>query len=1147
MKTIIKIFSGAIIIFIALVIAGVVFSYRHQERLEEIFTEYINASFDNRIHIERFHLSYIRNFPKAGLTISNISVSDENNEILRIGTLRILFDLRQFLNDSIKINRIILSDGFLHSIIDENGMKPVLKFSNKKDAQNPENNIHLKAPDLEIINLNLALINQYKKNETYISLRESLFKLRIENEIISLSGDIKAQLDSMKSNNAALFKEVEAIGEGLVLKMDLKNGLTSLEEGVLRSNTLTIIPRATFQKQGDGNYVILKVGSKGNLGDHLKIFNLPLIDGLEQLNEDAFIEVSYNQEGFVNSITRPYNQLKFDIRKADISIPELPYPIRNLHITGNYNNGEERIPESNNLIIDTISFDIEDSYLRARLHLSQMKDPKINGHLISEIHLDHIIDNDKLSASGTVRADMYVDGKISELKKIHLQGGTQAEGSILLESVSILFKKEDYRLFIPKGRLSLNNHLVQLHKINGSFAGISFRLHGKLNNVDQYILKEHDLLSGSIYLESDAIDLKKFSSGRKTSPAKKGTFNLSDMDLNLRLTAKALKGDFGSLDNVLLSGNISKDRILLDTLQLNYQEGMLYSHASALYYEGKLDSLQGYIRGNFKTIDFDQLLISRDKEKSAIKNNKDNKDSPNNLLPKNIDLDVHLTMGHGLYKSERFSNLILNAEVLNDEIKLRNFSTDFNRGQINVNGDLKFNEFGIWYVQAEAQADFPFLSIGELLDDFKKDTPSSQETEPTVWPEIIDIQMILQVDSLEYGHHVFPHFRTGIVLNKDELDIDHFTIEIPGGQGKIDLEIQDYLLDKPVISGVLQLDFDTVTVNSIYEMLGDISTNKKHKTHRIPHLIPENINLDIEIFADQIWYKNLDIDNIIFSNSITNGVFTINRLQCKVGGGDINTSGLMVQNEDLSIEGHIYSAGKKIHIESVLKALLQDTLSDNSYGNVHGYLTYDAEGLFKIDSTFNLVTDQNLFYSEILIQDGHIVNNPQIENTLSFIGHKSRENILINESDFKIYVNGNNIFIEDVLVNNSISNMDLFGKIYRYDSALNLNFRVSLTDLFFRSKQKRYLETREGQIRLFKDLSLYIELDGSLKDHKIKINPRKRHSIIQKELGREIQEIQVKYRERMNELYIRAEPKPKVEVISFNGPLDQVTIDSISL
>ena len=389
------------------------------------------------------------------------------------------------------------------------------------------------------------------------------------------------------------------------------------------------------------------------------------------------------------------------------------------------------------------------------------------------------------------------------------------------------------------------------------------------------------------------------------------------------------------------------------------------------------------------------------------------------------------------------------------------------------------------------------------------------------------INIGIEIDSLLYGTKMFNDIHTELIISRKEIDIKDFSIDLNEGVGQIDLKMVDYLKHEPRITGNIDLAIDSANVQTIYETISGFSTNEKHSKEQIAHTIPNNIDVDIKLSARYLQYQSLILENLHLSSSISDGILSINDINFNTSGGHVEFSGLCLQNVDKTMNGHFYSTGTKLSIDPLINSFSNTDLSDGSHGNIEGLVSYEAEGLFQMDSLLYLVNDQNLFYADIVIEEGKIINNPQLDNTLSFIGHKAKDSILIKNSEFQIFINGTEIIIQDILVNNSISDMNIFGRYYQYDSAINLNFRVSLMDLFFRTKKKRYVDTEQGKIRLFKDLSLFIELDNSSPKHQIKIHPKRKHRLRRKDLAKEIAEIITKYRTRLNKLYLEAEPKLK--------------------
>ena len=1097
----------------------VIYSFKHQDSIEDTIVDYINSSFDNSVHIEEFHLTYLNNFPDARLKLTHVVLSDDTTELINIGSIQVLFNLWDFIDDSIKINSIIIDDAVVNNRIDMDGNKPRLKLNDRKAVKNKMNfPVNIYSPDLELNNVKLCLTNDYKNNQTYATINRSLFNLDIDQHLIKISGDLKGQLDSLKSGGITLFSDKKVIGRDIVLNINTEENHIYLENGFLVSNTLILHPTISFRKQGNGNEVKLRIESQGNFDDHLSLFNLPENISLYQLNKDAEIKISYNQDGFVNPTTRPFNQLIFEIKNADIKSPALPYPVRNLHIIGNYNNGDMHGPETNNLIVDALNFKVEESFVDAQLIISNFIDPIVKGHFISEIDLDHILHDDIINASGKINIDLFFDGKISELQELHLNNKQHAYGKILVDSVDILFKKSKQHIRIPTAKISLDNHYIRIEDLKGEIMDSNIEIQAELNNLDQFILGRKTGLSGNINITSDYFNLSSLNTANDTIKDNENKVRRPNVNLDLNIEAKKIEGGFGSIDHLIINGNLDHDKLNINNMTFDYQEGKIAS--SLIIQLNQHDTPQikrGKIDAQFNQLNIDELGNTSGNGNDSTKTS---------FIPQNIDLELALSIKNGIISGREFKNLGMNVNFSKGDIKIKKLSTELLNGNLSFNSDIKYNSEGIWFIQAEGKAMFPTLSVRELLNDFHKKefSPDKPRKVPKI-PEVVDINFHIDIDSLLYGSRMFNDIHTGVKISKDEIDIEDFSIDLNEGLGHIDLQVVDYLLHEPRIAGNIDIIIDSSNVQTFYETIGGFSSNEKHIEEHIAHTIPNNIDIDLNLNAGYLQYQDLVVENLNLSSSMTDGILSIRYINFNTSGGYVEFSGLCLQNEDKTMSGHFYSTGTKMSINPLINSFSNTDISDGSHGKIEGLLSYKAEGLFQMDSLLNLVNDQNLFYADIVIEEGKIINNPELDNTLSFIGHKAKDSILINNSEFQMFINGTDMILQDILVNNSISDMNIFGKYYLYDSAVNLNFRVSLMDLFFRTKKKRYVDTEQGKIRLFKDLSLFIELDNSSPKHKIKIHPKRKHRLRRKDLAKEIAEIDAKYRTRLNILYRQAEPK----------------------
>ena len=159
--------------------------------------------------------------------------------------------------------------------------------------------------------------------------------------------------------------------------------------------------------------------------------------------------------------------------------------------------------------------------------------------------------------------------------------------------------------------------------------------------------------------------------------------------------------------------------------------------------------------------------------------------------------------------------------------------------------------------------------------------------------------------------------------------------------------------------------------------------------------------------------------------------------------------------------------------------------------NSSGTLSWNSNLYFDIETPLLPITKDNLWKFDISVHDAEFRNIEPIENALFFIGHKAKDNLKVKELDIRAYLFEDKILFKDILMNDNIANLDLFGEIDLNDSLIDIGVEVRLSDLFFRSKKNRIIETREGKINLDKDLKVYLKMEGPLSEHKIKKSSKK--------------------------------------------------------
>ncbi len=71
------------------------------------------------------------------------------------------------------------------------------------------------------------------------------------------------------------------------------------------------------------------------------------------------------------------------------------------------------------------------------------------------------------------------------------------------------------------------------------------------------------------------------------------------------------------------------------------------------------------------------------------------------------------------------------------------------------------------------------------------------------------------------------------------------------------------------------------------------------------------------------------------------------------------------------------------------------------------------------------------------------------------MGHKSKDKMIVKDLNVNAFLFKDEIYFTDVLMNDNIANLDVYGEVDLGEKELDVGIEISLSDLFFRSKKTR--------------------------------------------------------------------------------------------
>jgi hypothetical protein len=1107
-KFFISIFAVILLLFFATIFTLGIFSRIHHKTTHEEVVNFLNHHIAHQVEFGDFNLSLIKRFPNILIELDDIRIHDGEQEILKVGELDVVINLKNLRMDSFELNRIIASQVIFNSVIDENGKKPVLFNSQNKTYQPKKRYLSLESHDLELIDAQLFFENKVKGNQAYISFEKGRFELEIKDRHIRILGEAAGKIDSIISNHNKLFSNLPVKAENASITIDQDQQLTHISGDAFYLLGIRLKPEIEFKKQDDGQTINLVIEGENDFDQFMEAINLQFGFEFKQVNPGAQLKLAYRQHGFVNPFKRPYSEVDFEIMEAAIESSSLPYPVTDIWLKGNLNNGDDHDPSSSNILIDTLSARIADSYVHSKLHLTNLKDPFIDGVLQADINLAHLFENGKIRSKGKIEANLVIKDKISELKKVHLDKDKGVQGNLKLVNADLEMPAESLKIKIPHAEILLVNHQVSLRETVITLNNSTFNLQGKLEDL-QNIWKSQESICGNFQVDFHSFNVSDLALKKDTLSEKKQSFKIPGIHFNIGINGKELITQAGKFTNIKLKTVVDPNGIDIKNFNFNYQAGSMKGNLTLKVSQDIPESIKGNISCKFNSLNLDELKFS---QKSSS--------SKGISLPKDTDIHFDIKVAQGKFQGQAFHNVDLAGELFAEELKIGRMKTNILGGQFFLYADAKFNKSqGLWYLKANGNTRLYHLKAEELLSGQKNKNDQTEKNRRFQMPEHTDIQLGFQVDTLDYGDFNFYQLKTGISLTKDHLNTDEFTLRLPSGKANVSLRIQDYLKEKPFIKGEVDLLYDTLEIENLIQAVSSFHPQKTSSHRQKIFKIPGNIDLTLHLESDWFKFKELLAEDFQLDASLNNEILMIDLLKTFYKNNLFEVYGSLGNNQYSQMTGHIYNKMSRMPMEDVLQSFDNFNQDQFTNQNATGNLSWEADYYLTLTPTLQPLSDQNYLKFDFTIHDGIISDNEMINKILFFIGHRVKEEIHINNATFNTFLYKDWIIIKDVKINNSISNIELFGSYHQPDSLLDLHLNLSLNDLFFRSGAKRKIQTDEGVMNLEKDASLFIDLSGSLAHQLIKIRNKRKHNAAQKDQMQFISMVEKDFQNQIHQFY----------------------------
>lgn len=519
----------------SLIVIGLLFAtllilpFAFQGKIMEFAKKQINEMVDAEVDFEKLSLSFIRNFPKATISLKNLVIAGEGefaaDTLLASKEIRIVVNLKSIFSDSgYEIYEILIDETNVSAHILPNGHAnwDIMKFE-EEEPEEVENESSDSDFKLKLNKFAIRAANIYYVDE------ESNMQAAIEGLNHQTTGDISLSRSLLKT-----YTTIDALTVGMdginylskadaELKLNIDADLDAMrfgfEENEFRINAIPLSFEGWVAMPGEAIDMDVKLlAEKIDFKSILSMIPAIYANEFAGLKADAIVSLSAYIQGTLIDETYPAFDVNLSIADGWLQYPELPKSLQSIQFTAQVKNPGGDL---NNTVVAVprFSFNLGGNALSANFHLkTPMSDPDFTAGANGKIDLGMVKDfyplGDSIELNGVLSMNIDAGGKMSYYEKEQYDK-FRFKGGVALNNMVVALTGFPQKIAINHAELNFNDRYLDLPAFKIGIGRNDVSLSGRLENYVGFVLYD-DVLSGRLNISSNYLNLNDLLSDGET-------------------------------------------------------------------------------------------------------------------------------------------------------------------------------------------------------------------------------------------------------------------------------------------------------------------------------------------------------------------------------------------------------------------------------------------------------------------------------------------------------------------------------------------------------------------------------------------------------------------------------------------------------
>lgn len=567
------VFSIFLLLLISL--ASLVFFY--EDEVKKAIVEELNMHLNARVQVkpENIDVSILSSFPDASLNFKEVQCFDPlskkgKDTLFYINKIGLQFNVFDLWDQNYIVKTLRIEGGTVKMRIDKNGQENYLIWKQSKDTI-PAKLVDFKINTISIERLNYSFRSRKDgvKIDAYID--KALVSGNFSSEKFNLLTEAEFKLHQLYTEKKTWLADKNI---SCKVEIDVDKGKYAFKNVALKLNEMQLSILGNVTKSEKSAYANLKFNAK-----ELDIKSTLSLLPESQQNRIADYEsegVFYANGSLIGNLYEPstlQSKVMFGIQKANVKYIPSDLEIKNLNLSGYYENGNKEM-----LVLDDIKLELNQRSINGKFAFQNFSDPIIDlslkgGISIGDILKFYPIDTIQ-SAEGDVFADLQLKGNLAKLKSNFTNESNFTKGKISANKIAVLFKSSNEKIGIESGTIDFNGANVTLDSLLIKRGTSDFLLQGQLDNFVSWIFDNRTSLQISGKISSNFLNLDEFISSGNSS--KTGIVLTDQFQMDLLLDCK--KVVLGKFKGSNLYGKllVKDKKIIGEDMKLNTLGGIIY-------------------------------------------------------------------------------------------------------------------------------------------------------------------------------------------------------------------------------------------------------------------------------------------------------------------------------------------------------------------------------------------------------------------------------------------------------------------------------------------------------------------------------------------------------------------------------------------